>query len=472
MSTCECERSSTGEQCDSNKVRRREEKEDVDSCQSNISGRTDDVVREKVNDRGKSNRRPRRFVGRKKGGKGKTRRGRRRRVRSSHQIPDDLLQNDELNKAIGSLPSNYSFEIHKTIWKIRQAGARRVALQFPEGLLMYACTISDILEHFASVETLIMGDVTYGACCVDDMSARALDCDFLVHYGHSCLVPIDVTGGDAGMFGKSGKKMKVLYVFVEIGIDTKHLIQTLRHNFGEETRLAILGTIQFVDAIHRAAAVLKPVFASLVVPQEKPLSAGETLGCTSPVLPKDIDSFVFVADGRFHLESAMIHNPDVSAFLYNPYAKTLTSESYDTVKMKSLRRDAITRAQKATRWGVILGTLGRQGSPAILRHVKTMLRKRRCGYFVILMSEIFPAKLKLFGERVDAWVQIACPRLSIDWGHHFEKPLLSAYEFEVAMKGMSEFRERYPMDYYSRSGGSWSNYTAKQEEKEAHGGCS
>jgi len=32
-----------------------------------------------------------------------------------------------------------------------------------------------------------MGDVTYGACCVDDFTARALDVDLLVHYGHSCL---------------------------------------------------------------------------------------------------------------------------------------------------------------------------------------------------------------------------------------------------------------------------------------------
>lgn len=32
-----------------------------------------------------------------------------------------------------------------------------------------------------------MGDVAYGACCVDDFSARALGADFLIHYGHSCL---------------------------------------------------------------------------------------------------------------------------------------------------------------------------------------------------------------------------------------------------------------------------------------------
>lgn len=40
---------------------------------------------------------------------------------------------------------------------------------------------------------MVLGDVTYGACCVDDFSAKALGAELLVHYGHSCLVPVDVT---------------------------------------------------------------------------------------------------------------------------------------------------------------------------------------------------------------------------------------------------------------------------------------
>jgi len=85
-----------------------------------------------------------------------------------------------------------------------------------------------------------MGDVTYGACCVDDFTASAMGCDFMIHYGHSCLgarmsspvadkaaraqshaclgcrvrpcfraVPIEVT------------KIKTMYVFVDIGIDVQ-----------------------------------------------------------------------------------------------------------------------------------------------------------------------------------------------------------------------------------------------------------
>ena len=41
--------------------------------------------------------------------------------------------------------------------------------------------------RFTGCDTVIMGDVTYGACCVDDFTARALGCDLMVHYGHSCL---------------------------------------------------------------------------------------------------------------------------------------------------------------------------------------------------------------------------------------------------------------------------------------------
>lgn len=41
--------------------------------------------------------------------------------------------------------------------------------------------------RFTDADTIVMGDVTYGACCVDDFTARALGADFMVHYGHSCL---------------------------------------------------------------------------------------------------------------------------------------------------------------------------------------------------------------------------------------------------------------------------------------------
>uniref|UniRef100_A0A8C9WIJ0 2-(3-amino-3-carboxypropyl)histidine synthase subunit 1 n=1 Tax=Scleropages formosus TaxID=113540 RepID=A0A8C9WIJ0_SCLFO len=362
--------------------------------------------------------------------------------RVANQIPDEILNDPELQQAVRALPANYNFEIYKTVWRARQAKARRVALQFPEGLQMFACVIADIIERFTDADTLVMGDVTYGACCVDDFTARALGADFMVHYGHSCLIPIDATAG-----------IKMLYVFVDIQLDTAHFLDTLRFNFPAGHSLALVSTIQFVAALQSASAALRPDY-DVLVPQCRPLSPGEILGCTSPRLERPVNAIVYLGDGRFHLESIMIANPDVPAYRYDPYSKVFSREYYDHEAMRRIRLQAIEKARSAQTWGLILGTLGRQGSPKILEHLESRLQALGKTFVRVLLSEIFPSKLDLLRE-VDAWVQIACPRLSIDWGSAFSKPLLSPYEAAVALRQV-EWQEVYPMDFYSsQSLGPW-----------------
>ena len=84
---------------------------------------------------------------------------------------------------------------------------------------------------------------------------------------------------------------------------------------------------------------------------------------------------------------------------------------------------------------------------------------------MLFLSEISVDKLKRF-PRVEAWIQIACPRLSVDWGHHFDKPLLNTYEAHTAMTEL-EWQRVYPMDYYFYDGGEWSNYFKQNEERKA-----
>ncbi|KAF9247000.1 putative diphthamide synthesis protein-domain-containing protein [Melanogaster broomeanus] len=454
-------------------------------------------------------------------------------VQIANQIPDDLLCDTLLNQAINQLPSNYSFEIHKTIHHVRKNRAKMVALQMPEGLQMFACTIADIIERFTDALTVIMGDVTYGACCIDDYTAVALGCDMLVHYGHSCLVPIDQT------------TIKTLYVFVEIAIDSVHLAETVRLNFPSDratfhdqlldseetnakipaghqigktrhlriegpqspsdatghghaqhsqtspqpTRLALVSTIQFVAALQKLKEELTmehgdvavPALPSdgtssastgkyeATIPRSKPLSPGEILGCTAPPL-SDVDALLYLGDGRFHLESIMIANPTVPAFRYDPYSKKLTRERYNHDEMRTIRDQAVQSARKsisafspplsqsqdslaldsATKisdpahlphiWGVVLGTLGRQ---AITNQLSTS--RVPIPYMPILLSELSPAKLSLFSPHISTFVQTSCPRLSIDWGYAFDRPLLSPYETNVALgraKGwMDEVKE-------------------------------
>ena len=95
---------------------------------------------------------------------------------------------------------------------------------------------TDILRKFSVAQRVsILGDVTYGACCIDDLGAKALGADLLVHYGQTCLVPLTSTS------------IPCLYVFVEICVDVEHLVECLCKTCDAGTRVHVMGTVQVRD---------------------------------------------------------------------------------------------------------------------------------------------------------------------------------------------------------------------------------
>ena len=241
------------------------------------------------------------------------------------------------------------------------------------------------------------------------------------------------------------------------------------------SKIALMGTIQFAPTLQTCAEELKSrnIFSEVALPQARPLSKGEVLGCTSPKLDSDIDLCIFIADGRFHIESVMIMNPKVQFLRYNPYDKKLTKEVYNHVDMKSTRTKVIDQAMNkfvedpSKPWIVLLSTLGRQGNPKILNNLLAAAQKINLPLIPVLMAEIQPQKLNDF-KNTGVFIQIGCPRLSIDWGPDtIPKPLLTPYEGMIALKNISRpgwmnnchnDNEVYPMDFYSsESSGNWTN---------------
>lgn len=103
---------------------------------------------------------------------------------------------------IAKLPSNYNFEVHKTVWRVQQVrpSVSSVLADFSivkreEGVPSDARRLLDVLlldcryhrkvrslqwlefdrpltafQRFTGAEVVVMGDVTYGACCIDDLT--------------------------------------------------------------------------------------------------------------------------------------------------------------------------------------------------------------------------------------------------------------------------------------------------------------
>lgn len=201
----------------------------------------------------------------------------------------------------------------------------------------------------------------------------------------------------------------------------------------------------------------------------------------------------------------MIANPTVPAYRYDPYSRLLTRERYDHAGMRAARRRAVEAAQGSKRWGVVLGTLGRQGNPALADTLVGHLTAAGAEVTLFLVSELSPARLALVKD-VDAWVQVACPRLSIDWGEAFTRPTLTPFEALVCLGVVAPWWEQparqvavadcgagscgngacsaaaegkqseewdpaiapYPMDYYAKEGGAWNSSYHKVARPPAH----
>ena len=69
----------------------------------------------------------------------------------------------------------------------------------------------------------------------------------------------------------------------------------------------------------------------------------------------------------------------------------LTEEEYALTKMKAMRSSQIEEAKKAKKWGIVLGTLGRQGNELILERLKEVMKRRGVEYDVLLLSELSDA---------------------------------------------------------------------------------
>lgn len=78
----------------------------------------------------------------------------------------------------------WDFDEDAVIEAVRKHDAKKVLLQFPDGLKMHAHTIAKKVEQETGAEVLIWGASNYGACDLP-VEARNVGVELIVHFGHS-----------------------------------------------------------------------------------------------------------------------------------------------------------------------------------------------------------------------------------------------------------------------------------------------
>jgi len=112
------------------------------------------------------------------------------------------------------------YEIKETAEFALQGSYTRVALQMPDYLLPDGPQLIRRLRFYSQERTdldqlhfFILGDTSYGACCVDEVAAKHLGADSVVHYGHTCLQPT--------------ASLPVKYVFGRLPLNTRACAKTM-----------------------------------------------------------------------------------------------------------------------------------------------------------------------------------------------------------------------------------------------------
>ena len=316
--------------------------------------------------------------------------------------------------------STFDFEEKRLKEEIRKRGAKRVLLQLPEGLKAEGPHLASVVEKMGAV-AIVSADPCYGACDLAVQEAESLDADLLVHFGHTEMMP--------------QRRVPVVYVEVKTVLSVKPAVKKALPLLEPWKRIGLVTTVQHVGMLGEARATLLDAAKSIVVGDTGQLEyAGQVTGCNysnATAIAKDVDAFLFVGGGRFHAIGVALatSKPTVVADPYEQSAQRVDDEAKKIVKQQWT---SVKEAQKAQNFGVLIGLMDGQKRIGDALAIKKKLEKKGKRATLLAIREVTPEALMQF-LTVGAFVNTACPRISLDEPSKFRKPVLTVNETLVVL---------------------------------------
>ncbi|TMT86264.1 diphthamide biosynthesis enzyme Dph2 [Haloterrigena sp. H1] len=308
----------------------------------------------------------------------------------------------------------WDYELEQIVEAIEERDAKKVGLQFPEGLKRRGPAVADDLRELADddVTFMLSGQPCYGACDLDTYLMKRTD--VFVHFGHSPMKDTD----------------KVIYVplfsNVEVTPIMEEALETLEPP--EETEgVGLVTTAQHMNRYEEMTEFLEERGYEVHSRRgdDRLTHEGQVLGCNYASADVPADQVLYVGGGKFHPLGLAMEHPDKHVVIADPVNNVVTVA--DTEKFMKQRYGAIHRAMDAEKWGVIFCTKIGQGRWEIAQEILA----DNDNAYLITMDEVTPDRLRNFD--MDAFVNTGCPRITTDDGPQFHKPMLTPGEYRIAV---------------------------------------
>jgi len=300
--------------------------------------------------------------------------------------------------------------------EIKKRGAKRVLIQLPEGLKPEGPRLAAVVEK-AGALAIVSADPCYGACDLAMPEAESLNADLIVHFGHSKMLFIP-------------EHIPVIYVEAKATLSLKTPVEKALLLLKSWKRIGLVTTIQHMDKLTEVREQLLRAGKSVAVGDAgHPIYAGQVLGCdysNAQAVANDVDAFVFIGGGRFHAVGVALatSKPTVVA---DPYERRAFSVDADVQKMKKQRWTSIEEAKSSERFGVLIGLKSGQRWLEKTLRIREKLEKAGKKTTLLAIREVTPEALMEF-PTLEAYVNTACPRISLDDATKFQKPVLTINE--------------------------------------------
>ncbi|CAL8293459.1 unnamed protein product [Lota lota] len=366
------------------------------------------------------------------------------------------------------------YQIKKTCDFINHNGFKKVALQFPDEVLGDSVPIATEIEKSTSAKLFILGDTSYGSCCVDEVAAEHVGADCIVHYGRACLSPTT--------------RLPLMYVFERRPVDLEKCASAFRELYPDtQSHVVVLYDVNYAHIIDDLQALLAPAYPNMVTStlllehchgyREQPSGHedpgepdnrvvrqfGRRCVLKAGLGVRDYDVFFIGPEGAVLRNFMMTWNRcRFSTFQPSTSAGRAESPSINRALMK--RYYAIERAKDAGVVGILVGTLGVADYLTIIQQLKETIRRAGKKSYMFAMGKINVAKLANFQE-IDVFVLIACPENSLLDSSDFYKPVVTPFEMEVACNRNREWSEDYVTDFRNLLPGGQSHVPLANEQQ-------
>ncbi|KAK0144658.1 2-(3-amino-3-carboxypropyl)histidine synthase subunit 2 [Merluccius polli] len=371
------------------------------------------------------------------------------------------------------------YQIRNTCDFINHNGFQKVALQFPDEVLVDSVPIAIELERHTSAKLFILGDTSYGSCCVDEVAAEHVGADCIVHYGRTCLSPTT--------------RLPLLYVFQRRPVDLEKCAAAFRDLYPDtQSHVVVLYDVNYAHIIDDLLALLGPDYPNMVTstllldhchgnreqPSEGPEDPSESDredGCRVVrqfgrrlVLKAGLGlqdyAVYFIGPEGAALRNFMMTWNRCLFSTFQPSTATGCAESLSVNRALMKRYYSIERAKDAAVVGILVGTLGVADYLAIIQQLKETIRRAGKKSYMFAMGKLNVAKLANFLE-IDVFVLIACPENSLLDSSDFYKPVVTPFEMEVACNHNREWSNDYVTDFRSLLPGGRSHVALANEQE-------